>query len=122
MRTVKNISRQIFVDDFDLENFYLEADGATQIEFSDKEFLSFYADTKNMSVTMKNGEMEKYGDSYQFVDISKLNKINSLIGEKVTDISQQKNGYKLKFSNGSILRILYRSTEEYLDSIYLMLS
>ncbi len=122
MKKIKNIYRQIFYSDFDLELFYLQGDGSTEIKFEDGSFMSFYADTEHCSVIYKNERMEKYRESYKYLDITDLESIRHIIGEQVLEIKKINNGVKLILENNKNISFLYRSTEEHLDSVYIKIT
>ncbi|MBF0366698.1 MAG: hypothetical protein HQK50_14085 [Oligoflexia bacterium] len=69
-KKIIKVERQIFKDDDDLDDYEQNADGYIQFTFDDNFIIYFFPLTELESIGVKEIEMPKLGDSYQWINPS----------------------------------------------------
>ena len=69
-KKIVRVSRQLFRDDMAYEDYEQAADGPVQFSFDDGTTIHVVALTEQISVGIAKGEMDVYGDSYFYADVT----------------------------------------------------
>ena len=64
------VKRQLYKSDADLNDFQQNADGPIEIMLDDNRVVNFRALTKANSISLFEGKMPTYGESYVYMDVS----------------------------------------------------
>ena len=67
---IVKVSRQLFKDDMNQENYQQIADGPIELVFDNDKVISFYSWLEVESVCISNTEMKQYGDSYIYKELT----------------------------------------------------
>lgn len=122
-----SVTRQLFKDDMDLDDYEQSADGPVELTMTNGSVLHFIAFTEACSVGVVSGGMPRYGDSYEFRDLTmnlfwggrvgqELRRLNIL---KISELEDPNpcEAVDIIFQNGERVVIEYISDEENLDMI-----
>ncbi|MBN1378585.1 MAG: hypothetical protein JXA04_05065 [Gammaproteobacteria bacterium] len=83
------VRRQLLASDLevlDSSSCEQEADGPIELKFNDSNIASFVADTESMSIVLAEYKMQKWGDSYTTVDVSKNSFWSARLNKKIERI------------------------------------
>lgn len=129
-KKIISVKRQLFKDDMDLDEYQQNADGPIEFRFDDNTVVHFFANTEMFSVGVIAEAMPNYGDSYEYLDVSKnpfwsvrvnqeISKITFLKSSNWSEGYPSEFGIEILFGNGKKVLIEYLDEEEYPDMIKL---
>lgn len=85
-RKIIKVSRQLFKNDVNQENYEQMADGPIEFVFDNNKVISFYSWTEVESVSITNVKMIQYGDSYIYNNLTDNLFWKHRVGEVITKI------------------------------------
>ncbi len=127
-RKIIQVNRQLFKDDFVRNDFEQTADGPIEIMLDDGNILNFYSLLEIESIGVKKGLMEKYGDSYEYRNLTKnsfwkprigriIKKIFFLKSKYASDNNPSEFAIKIQLENNLEIYFEYLNEEDFLDTL-----
>ena len=127
-RKVVGVSRQLFQDDMNQENYEQMADGSVEFIFDDCKAISFYPWTEICSIGITNVKTKQYGDSYIYKNLTDSTFWQQVIRQSIAKIIIYKSIYasednplefaiEFEFENSKKVCIEYLSEENFLDTL-----
>ena len=125
---IVSVKRQLFQGDTDLVDYEQNADGPVELVVSDGSVVHFVADSETFSVGVVPGKMPRYGDSYNYKDLSDNFFWHNRVGQEIKQLVIFKSpdystdypsefGIEILFANKKKVLIEYRDEEDYPDMI-----
>ena len=127
-KSIISVSRQIFTEDMDLEDFQQNADGPVEITLSNRTTIHFFADTDRFSVGVTVGRMPTYGDSYTPINVTNNSFWKTRANQEISSIkihqlqnndANYPNEFAIEFlfSNGQSAILEYIDEENFPDML-----
>ena len=123
------VSRQLFKDDMNRENYEQLADGSIEFVFNNNKVISFFPWTEVESVSISDTKMNQYGDSYIYKDLTNNSFWKQRVNKTITKIVIVKSIYgsednplefavEFEFENDTKACIEYINDEDFPDTYW----
>lgn len=125
---IVSVSRYLLKSDFHVDDFQQNADGPVEITFDNGTIIYFNSFTSGESISMFEGKMPLYGESYVYKDVSNNLFWSSRIRQKITKMYVLKSEYfstdfplecvlEIFFENNTKACVEYLSDEDFIDTL-----